>query len=341
MKYLLSYLGTLFVVLFLFVAYRKTQTVSDIKPVVRVYGSSSFVSQWGPGPWLKAEFEKTCQCKIEFHEAIDSYLMMQKIRSESSTRGVDFVLGLDDFDLEAAEKNLSWKNLDLTNEGLDMGIQKQGSFYPYNYSQIAMVYRSSEIQGGGMPTSLEDLARPEFKDQIALIDPRSSSLGLQFLSWVQTVYGEEKGFELLRKINDNVKVYATNWSSAYGLFREKQVQLVLSYTTSPLYHRIEEKNLDIQAAQFIEGHPLQVEYFGIPDICKQCDLAKSFAQLIVSDLGQKIIMEKNYMFPLRQSVRSQTAFSEVPPFTLLERSIPSSQEREALVRYWNQSRKKN
>jgi len=339
MKHLLVYLGTIFLGLLLFVAYRKNQTVSEIKPVVRVYASSSFISQWGPGPWLKAEFEKKCHCKIEYHEAIDSYLMMQKIRSEGPNRGVDLVLGLDDYDLEVAEKNLNWKPFALQQEGLDAGVTVIGPFYPYNYSQIAIVYRGSDIRS--LPKSLEDLTLPEFKDQIALIDPRSSSLGLQFISWVLTAHGEDKGFDLLSQINQNVKVYAANWSAAYGLFRQKQVSLVLSYTTSPLYHRIEEKNLDIQAAQFTEGHPLHVEYFGIPESCKQCDLAVEFAKLVISDVGQKIIMEKNYMFPIRAKIRENTLFNEVPPFSILDRSVPRLNEREQLIRQWNSARKKN
>jgi thiamine transport system substrate-binding protein len=338
MKHLLLYLGAIFLGLLVFVAYRKNQTISDIKPIVRVYASSSFISQWGPGPWLKSEFEKKCNCKIEYHEAIDSYLLMQKIRSEGPARGVDLVLGLDDYDLEMAERTLSWKVPDISKERLNENIRTQGPFYPYDYSQIAIVYRRSEIRN--LPKSLQDLALPQYKNQIALIDPRSSSLGLQFISWIVKVFGEEKGFELLNQINQNVKVYAANWSAAYGLFRERQVNLVLSYTTSPLYHRIEEKNLDIQAAQFQEGHPLQIEYLGIPQYCHQCELALEFAKLILSDIGQKIIMEKNYMFPVRSSVKANTLFDEVPPFAALERHVPSLSEREKLIRQWNAARKK-
>jgi len=338
MKHLLVYLGSIFLGLLLFVTYRKSQTGSDIKPLLRVYASSSFISQWGPGPWIKSEFEKKCNCKVEYNEAIDSYLMMQKIRSESPSKSVDLVLGLDDFDLEVAEKTLSWKAVDLPVTGFDEAVKKQGPFYPYDYSQVAFVYRASELKS--IPKSLADLALPEFKDQIALIDPRSSSLGLHFIAWVTQVFGPDTGFNLLSEINQNVKVYAANWSAAYGLFREKQVKLVLSYTTSPLYHRIEEKNLDIQAAQFSEGHPIQVEYFGIPSVCKQCGLAEDFGKFILSDFGQKIIMEKNYMFPIRESIRSGTLFSEVPPFGALTRSIPTLQERELLIRQWNSARKK-
>jgi thiamine transport system substrate-binding protein len=49
------------------------------------------------------------------------------------------------------------------------------------------------------------------------------------------------------------------WSEAYGLFLKGESDLVLSYTTSPAYHMIEEKKDHYAAANFAEGHYLQVE----------------------------------------------------------------------------------
>ena len=338
MKHLIVYIGVIFIGLLSFITLRKSQMPSESKPTVRVYASTSFISQWGPGPWLKSEFEKECQCRVEFHEAIDSYLLIQKIKSES-LRGVDVVLGFDGFDIELARQALEWKALDyIDDNGFDAGVRKMGEFVPYNYSQLALVYRASELSE--VPKSFSDLAKPIYKDQIALIDPRSSSLGMQFLLWGVAYYGEEQALELFKQLNSNIKLYASNWSAAYGLFREKQVKMVLSYITSPVYHRQEERNLDIQAASFLEGHPLQVEYLGVPAICKQCELANQFVQMLLSDVGQKIIMDKNYMFPVRSAIRRGTLFAEVPPFDVLSVNLPRTAERESLIRKWNQVRRK-
>lgn len=337
MKHLFIYIGMVFLGLLIFMTARRNQMPSEIKPIVRVYASSSFISQWGPGPWLKAEFEKTCNCRIEFFEAIDSYLMMQKIKSEA-VRGVDVVLGLDLFDLEMAKQALQWKTIEqLDDTGFDTGVRKINEFVPYNYSQLAIIYRASDLEE--VPKNLKDLAKPQYKDQIALIDPRSSSLGMQFLLWAVAYYGQTEAIEIFKAINQNVKLYASNWSAAYGLFREKQVKLVLSYITSPVYHRIEDKTLDIQAAAFSEGHPVQIEFGGVPSVCKQCELGEQFIKLLVSDEGQKIVMEKNYMFPIKQKVRLGTPFAEVPPFDILSLSVPKLSERESLIRSWSQSRR--
>jgi len=35
-------------------------------PVLTVYAPDYFASEWGPGPAIEAEFEKTCGCDLQF-----------------------------------------------------------------------------------------------------------------------------------------------------------------------------------------------------------------------------------------------------------------------------------
>ena len=39
---------------------------ADEKPEIVIYTYESFASEWGPGPQIKAEFEKTCNCTVTF-----------------------------------------------------------------------------------------------------------------------------------------------------------------------------------------------------------------------------------------------------------------------------------
>ena len=129
---------------------------------------------------------------------------------------------------------------------------------------------------------------------------------------------------------------------AYGLFRKKQAATAWSYVTSPVYHVVEEKDNDVVAVEFNEGHPLQFEFVGIPSICKQCDLAQKFVQFVFSPEGQKAIMEKNYMFPSVQGVKVGTSFAAVPNFkTGLLTNVPSISERERLLKRWSQIRRQD
>ncbi len=55
---------------------------------------------------------------------------------------------------------------------------------------------------------------------------------------------------------------------------------MLSYTTSPAYHMIEEKKDNYAAANFAEGHYLQVEVAARTAASKQPELAEKFLKFI-------------------------------------------------------------
>ncbi len=89
------------------------------------------------------------------------------------------------------------------------------------------------------------------------------------------------------------------WSEAYGLFLKGESDLVLSYTTSPAYHIIAEKKDNYAAANFAEGHYLQVEV-AAPALAasKQPELAEKFLKFMVSPAFQNAIPTGNWMYPV-------------------------------------------
>lgn len=310
------------------------------QPVLRVFGTSSFVSQWGPGPWLKENFERTCGCRVEFFDGADTILLMQRLKSESRT-GADVVLGLDQYDLETAEKGFEWQEVDTKSLAFVDDAKPwvgQSPLVPYDYGVLSFVFRKSDLKQ--LPKSLDDMLAAEYRGQISMEDPRTSSPGLQFLLWLLAMKGEDETFAYLKKFNTQVKAYSTSWSMAYGFFRKKQALSAWSYVTSPVYHVVEEKDSDVIAVELAEGHPIQFEFVGIPSICKQCELAQRFVQLMLSPEGQKVIMEKNYMFPVIQAVKNGTPFATIPSYkTVVTTTIPTASDRERFLKKWSSMRR--
>lgn len=76
---------------------------------------------------------------------------------------------------------------------------------------------------------------------------------------------------------------------------------MLSYTTSPAYHMIEEKKDNYAAANFAEGHYLQVEVAARTAASKQPELAEKFLKFMVSPGFQNAIPTGNWMYPVTQS----------------------------------------
>lgn len=337
MKHFIGFLAFIFACLFLALFLRShRETSRDARPVVRIFGPSSFVSQWGPGPWLKQAFEKNCDCRVEFVDGADASTLFQRLKSEART-GADLVIGLDQFDLEQASSLLEWKTPNVSQFDFDekakAGMVKN-SFIPYDWGVLAFVLRQSEVSQ--LPHKFGDLLEAQWKGQIALEDPRTSSPGLQFLNWLIQLKGEDAAFEFLKVFNKQVKSYSVSWSMANGLFEKSQVKAYFSYMTSPIYFQ----DSNIVAVEFDEGHPVQYEYVGIPAICKNCDLAESFLSLVLSPQGQKIIMEKNYMFPVIKGVKEGTPFANIPPMKILPMSqLPSIADKERILKKWSNLRR--
>jgi thiamine transport system substrate-binding protein len=93
---------------------------------------------------------------------------------------------------------------------------------------------------------------------------------------------------------------------------------VLSYTTSPAYHIIEEKKDNYAAAAFSEGHYLQVEVAARTAASKQPELAEKFLKFMVSPAFQNAIPTGNWMYPV-SNVSLPAGFDTlVKPQTSLE-----------------------
>lgn len=273
---------------------------------LRVLAYSSFISSWGPGPTLVRMFEHEYprhhagnKVKVELLQAEDAGLLLAKMKLFPA----DVIIGFDQFSRTQARKASSWKK-HLVKEPLF----SDDEFLAFDWAPIGFVYRVGEIDP---PKSLSDLLHPRFKGKIALQDPRSSSPGYQFLSWIAAEFPGEKSVEYLKKLKPNVHSLSASWSQSYGFFSRGLASMVLSYATSPLYHRFTEKDERYRFAFFNSPHPMQVEFAAIPEACKQCDIAAEFLKFINGPPAQAVIMNKNWMLPVNEVASRGTPFAEL------------------------------
>ena len=340
MQHFIIFIFSIFFVLVLSFFNRKA-VVDEAQKTLRVYGYSSFTSKLGPGFDLKKKFELTCNCRVEFVEAADSGVLLQRIKLEGATLGADLVIGLDQYDLQKALSEINWRKLDFSQLDIDEIIRPALSnsyFVPFDWGVIAFVGRKEDPLPA--PKSLRDLTKSIYKNKIALMDPRTSSPGMQFLSWVYDSMGKDEGEKYLEQIMNQAHSFSPSWSTAYGFFSKRQVSYVLSYLTSPLYHQLIEHNNSIEAFTFTEKHPIQFEFAGIPLDCKECTLAEEFINLMLSDEGQKIIMNKNFMFPVIKSAQVGTPFEPLSKFNhLAQFKIPSVSDVDFLIKSWTSIRR--
>ncbi|MFK4770890.1 thiamine ABC transporter substrate binding subunit [Rhizobium sp. ZW T2_16] len=300
-----------------------------------VYTYESFTSDWGPGPKIKAEFEKTCACTVNFVGVADGVALLTRLKLEGTGSEADIALGLDTSLIsEAKATGLFEAN------GVDAGAVKvpgnyaDDTFIPYDYGHFAVIYDTQTIKNP--PKSLKDLIEGDASQKIAIQDPRTSTPGLGLLLWVKSVYGD-KAPEAWAKLRDRVLTVTPGWSEAYGLFTKGEVPMVLSYTTSPAYHMVEEKTDRYQAASFSDGHYIQIEVAGMLKHARDKDLAKSFLTFLISPAAQDIIPTTNWMMPAAATAAPlPEAFDKLvkPEKTLLIGSDEVAKNRQAWIDEW-------
>ena len=259
-------------------------------PVLTVYTYDSFVAEWGPGPQIEAAFEEICGCDLQFVGAGDGAALLARIKLEGARSEADVVLGLDT-NLTAAARETGLFAPHSVDAIYDLPVAwSDDTFAPYDWGYFAFVHEADM----DAPDNFRALGESDLK--IAIQDPRSSTPGLGLLMWVKAAYGDEAP-DIWAGLSDNVLTVTKGWSESYGLFLDGEVDMVLSYTTSPAYHLIAEEDGSKAAAPFTEGHYLQVEVAGKLAATDQPELADQFLQFMVTDAFQSIIPTTNWMYP--------------------------------------------
>ena len=231
----------------------------------------SFSAEWGPGPVIEIEFEKTCNCDVQYVSTSQAGTLANEI----FIRDKDVILGVE------------MHEFDFSNEIWNV----------YDYGYFSFIYNEEKLKE--TPQSFEDLVSQ--KDlKIVVQDPRTSPVGLGLLRWLKLTHPNDFP-EILKKFNSKVLTYTPGWSEAYGIFLDEKADLVLSYSTSPFYHQEYEDEYKYKALEFNEGHLITKEIVYVrPESDKQ-KLGREFVEFMVQDNIQKIIAQMNIMYPAKDT----------------------------------------
>ncbi|TNH05384.1 thiamine ABC transporter substrate binding subunit [Testudinibacter sp. TR-2022] len=307
--------------------------ISAEKPTLTVYSYDSFTSDWGPGPKLKQTFEQQCQCALTFVPFEDGVTMLNRLYLEKGGKA-DVLIGLDNNQLANARQSslFAENNVDLSQLTLPIAWQDR-TFMPYDYGQYAFIYDQQKLKNP--PTSLKALVeRQDLK--VIYQDPRTSTVGRGLLAWINTVYPQDQVENAWKTLAKHTVTVGKGWSETYGAFLKGESDMVLSYNTSPLYHQIHEQKDNYAAAEFEEGHIVQIELAAKLKKSQQPELAEQFLAFLLSPEAQKTIALHNIMLPVIKT-EVEPRFDQFTPFKTLAIPFPSSDDSKAQIQVWQQA----
>lgn len=261
-----------------------------------IYTHPSFAAEWGPGPAVKNAFEETCNCTVNYVVLGSGGDILQRLRLEGESTQADLVLGLDTGTMETTRQTglLAKHETDLS--ALNLPIDWQDPvFVPYDWGYFAFVYDSEQLPNP--PESLEALITAPDDLKIIIQDPRTSTPGLGLLLWMRHVYGDQAP-EKWQQLKARILTTTKSWSDGYfSLFMNGEAPMIMSYSTSPAYHMAVDKTDRYQAAEFKEGHYLQVEVAALVKTSDKKELGQAFLDFMLTADFQRHIPLKNVMYP--------------------------------------------
>ncbi|TXT42494.1 MAG: thiamine transport system substrate-binding protein [Spirochaetes bacterium] len=284
----------------------------DSKPLI-VWTYDSFVSEWGPAAKLSQLFKEKTGLDLEFVSKGDGGALLGVLLSHGKEADADIVVGLDD---RLAQRALDsglfavMQPSNMENIASTWKVDEKNRLVPFDYGNFALIWDSeSDIPP---PKSLEDLTLPAYRKKLILMDPRTSTPGLGFLAWTQAIYGAEWK-DYWRRLAPSILVMTPGWDTGYGLFTKGEAPLVLSYSTSPAYHKAYEATERYETLVFEQGHTAQIELAGILAQGKRKKDSEKFINFLLSPEAQALLPETQWMYPANSNTSLPESFSVVPP----------------------------
>lgn len=138
-----------------------------------------------------------------------------------------------------------------------------------------------------LPTSWDDLLNPKFKGEIVMAHPGSSSTSYNLLTTILQIYGEEKGWEYLVKLNNNVRQYTKSGSAGGRMVQLHETALTIGYLHDAVAFKREGYNhIEISAPK--EGTGYEIGAVGIIKGAPQLEAAKKFVDFVLTVEAQEI-----------------------------------------------------
>ncbi len=279
-----------------------TQNTQTEIETLRVYTYDSLASDYGLGPIVVPKFEQECNCKVELVSAGDAGQVLSRLVLEKGKDSADVVIGIDNSLKSKAIKagvleKFTPPNISVVPQ--EFLFDKEGYLTPYDYGFIAFVYDKTKLDA---PKNFEDLLDSRFEKKIVIQNPRSSSPGLSFLLWTIAVYGEDGYKDYWMKLKPNILTVTSSWDESAGLFSAGETPMYLSYATSPPYYVQFEGQNNFLAAEFDEGHYMQIEGMGIVSGTQNRALAEKFIEFSLTEKFQGGVPLTQFMFPVNRKI---------------------------------------
>jgi thiamine transport system substrate-binding protein len=190
---------------------------------------------------------------------------------------------------------------------------------PVDYGDVCINYDKQWFTSHNLPvpSSLEDLIQPEYKDMFVMENPATSSPGLAFLLATIQHFGSDKYLDYWKSLKQNGLVVVDGWETAYytnfsGSSGHGPQPLVVSYASSPaaevVYATTPLNDSPVGTSLGPDTCFRQIEFVGILKGTKHLALAQKFVDFMLGNTFQEDMPLQMYVYPVDPAAKLPEVF---------------------------------
>lgn len=205
-----------------------------------------------------------------------------KIKNEGTNVEADIVLDLETAHMVKLKDNMA----DLSSFDSSMyldGVNSSDHYFTWIKYTMNLIIDNKYFKEHNLeiPRTYEDLLKPEYKNLIAMPDPKTSGTGYAFFLNVVNEMGEEKAIEYFKKLKENMREFSTSGSGPTNLLKQGEVAIAMGMTNQGV--EAINSGYDFQIVELKTGSPYNTTSFGIIKGREKKENVRKVFQWILSD----------------------------------------------------------
>lgn len=282
--------------------------------------------------------------KINIVRFSNAYALANQLLKEKSSPKADIVIGIDNA-LENAfnafngttmfEPYTNQTVLNNLNQNLIENMGPNNNLIPYDYGVVGLYYNNTKLTSSMYPFlnnfTFDDLINSTLASKIVIENPETSALGLGFLLWTISTYGDlTSGIFLHGFLSQNWRPFwqklgkkftiAPTYQDAYNMYSNPAngKLMVVSYTTTPAYDYCVQHTSTSSTliTSFVNGTQLnssawfQIQGMGIVRNSPNQALANKFVGWFLSKDVQNEIPTSQWLYPANTKATIPACFNQ-------------------------------
>jgi len=257
-----------------------------------------------------------------------------KVKNEGSSIEADIILDLETAYIANLEDNFA----DLSDFDSSMyldGVNKSKHYFTWVKYTMNLIIDKDYFKEHNLkvPKTYEDLLKEEYKNLIAMPDPKTSGTGYAFFLNAVNIMGEKEAVKYFKKLKNNLREFTTSGSGPTNLLKQGEIAIALGMTSQGVEAINEGYNFEI--VELKTGSPYNTTSVGIIKDRETDENVKKVFNWLIADFGK--FDKENYMPD--KILKDQKSSVKNYPKDLKDadmKNIDSVETKEKLIEVWSE-----